>query len=493
MVERSPTGVRGPCAALDPDRLADALRGADADGDVRNAGPEDSVDGVAARVVARPTTIHGVAAVLREATAQGLATVARGAGTALDWAAPPERADLLLDVTGLDRLVEHGAGDLVAVAEAGLPVSGLLEAVGAARQELVVDLPARRLGRGSTVGGALATGASGPRRLQRGTLRDLVLGATVVLADGTVASSGGKVVKNVAGYDLAKLMTGSYGTLGVIVRAAFRLHPVRPARRWVVAGGPLPDVAARAQEVVVSQLAPAAVEIDRPAGSDEATVAVLLEGQEAAVVQRAREAAALIGGDVRTDPPDWWGMLPDDGAGGRHLPAAASWPTRHSSVALTKATATLTGVTRLLDAARAAEEARGVGVAVRGTAAGVLHVAIGERRADTRQDEGASGGPATSEGLGRQDGGISGGVTVPAGPEGTGGYDPAAVAAVVQDLRAAAPSPRDGTVTVLRAPRDVREVVDAWGPVGGLDLMRAIKHRLDPGRNLAPGRFVGGI
>src|SRR5690606_36425328 len=179
--------------------------------------------------------------VLREATAQGLATVARGGGTALDWGAPPERADLLLDTTGLARLAEHGAGDLVVVAEAGLPVAALLDAVGRSAQELVADLPPERLTGGarggSTLGGMLATGTSGPRRLQRGAVRDLVLGATVALADGTVASSGGKVVKNVAGYDLAKLMTGAYGTLGVVVRAAFRLHPVRPDRAYVVATG----------------------------------------------------------------------------------------------------------------------------------------------------------------------------------------------------------------------------------------------------------------
>ena len=253
----------------------------------------------------------GVAAVLREATAQGLVTVARGAGTALDWGAPPERVDLILDTTGLDRLVEHGAGDLVVRRRGGAAASrSCRRRSGAAAQELVVDLPRERLAGGSTVGGALSTGASGPRRLQRGGIRDLVLGATVVLADGTIASSGGKVVKNVAGYDLAKLLTGAYGTLGVVVRAAFRLHPARPDRAYVVAAGRLADVAARARDVVASQLAPAAVEIDRPAGSDVAEVAVLIEGTGSAVGQRAaavgRDAGrAGAGGGAR-----WWAALP---------------------------------------------------------------------------------------------------------------------------------------------------------------------------------------
>ncbi|WP_285101934.1 FAD-binding oxidoreductase [Promicromonospora sp. MEB111] len=418
----------------DLQRLGDALR--QHGGEVREASPGDTVDGVLARAVARPASAEGVAAVLREATAQGLVTVARGAGTALDWGAPPERVDLVLDTTGLDRLVEHGAGDLVVVAEAGLPVAALSETVGRAAQELMVDLPPGRLAGGSTVGGMLSIGASGPRRLQRGAVRDLVLGATVVLADGTRASSGGKVVKNVAGYDLAKLLTGAYGTLGVVVRAAFRLHPARPARAFATGSGPLADVAARARDVVASQLAPAAVEIDRPAGSDVAEVAVLVEGTTAAVRQRAAAAAELLGGRVQAGPPSWWGELPGAAVG-------QNGPT------LAKATATLTGVADLLAAARDAERRYDVGIALRGTAAGALHAAV-------------------------------------TGP-------PEATALAVGHLRAAAPSPREGTVTVLRASRDVRAAHDAWGPVGGLDLMRAIKRQLDPGRNLAPGRFVGGI
>ena len=426
----------------DLQRLEDALK--QDGGEVREAGPADAVDGVPATAVARPASAEGVAGVLREATAQGLVTVARGAATALDWGAPPERVDLILDTTGLDRLVEHGAGDLVVVAEAGLPVAALLETVGAAAQELVVDLPPERLAGGSTVGGALSTGASGPRRLQRGGIRDLVLGATVVLADGTIASSGGKVVKNVAGYDLAKLLTGAYGTLGVVVRAAFRLHPARPGRAFVVATGASADVAARARDIVASQLAPAAVEIDRPAGSDVAEVAVLLEGTGSAVGQRAAAAAEMLGGRVQDEPPEWWAALPGVSKG-----STSGVGSTGDAGTYAKATATLTGVAGLLAAAREAEQRYGVGVALRGTAAGVLHAVV------------------------------------------TG--TPEATASAVGHLRGVAPSPRAGTVTVLRTSREVRAVLDAWGPVGGLDLMRAVKRQLDPGRNLAPGRFVGGI
>lgn len=410
--------------------LAALRRSLEGAGDVREAGPQDAVDGVQPSAVARPTTIAAVSALLREATGAGLVTVVRGAGTAMGWGLPPERADLVVDLTGLDRIVEHEAGDLVVVTEAGVALRTLQEHVGEAGQELAADVPLERYDAGSTVGGALATAATGPRRLQRLALRDLVLGATVVLADGTVTSSGGKVVKNVAGYDLAKLVTGSYGTLGVIVRAAFRLHPVRPARAFVTRTGPLGEVADLARRVVASQLAPAAVELDRPAGSDDATVSVLLEGAHDAVAVRAEEARLVLGGEVGA-APDWWSRLPPGDV-------------------TAKVTATLAGVRGVLEAARTAEQRHGGAVAVRGSAAGVLHA----------------------------------GITAPGAAE---------VGRVVADLRTVAPTPRDGTVVVLAGPAALRTGVDVWGPVGGLELMRDIKDRLDPGRHLAPGRFVGGI
>ncbi|MEU2200249.1 FAD-binding oxidoreductase [Isoptericola sp. NPDC019482] len=408
--------------------LEHALDGA---GVLREAGARDTIGGVLPQFVVRPGSVAAVAAVVREAARQDLVTVPRGGGTALGWGAPPERVDLVLDTTGLDRLIEHEAGDLVVVAQAGLSVSELTDRVGTADQELVLDLPPDRVAAGSTIGGALSVGYTGPRRLQRLALRDRVLGTTVVLADGTVARSGGKVVKNVAGYDLAKLMTGAYGTLGVVVQAAFRLHPVRPGRAVVTRNGTMVDVAAAARAVVASQLAPAAVELDRGAGRDEATLAVLFEGIQDAVQGRARAAATLVGGEIEDELPEWWAGVP-------------------AGAVTAKATATLTGVGSLLAAARDAEQVGGVGVAVRGSAMGALLV----------------------------------GIEAP---------DPATAAATVARLRAASPTPADGTVTVLAAPADVRAGLDVWGPVPGLDLMRSIKARLDPGRRLSPGRFVGGI
>ena len=121
---------------------------------------------------------------------------------------------MVLDLTGLDQLVEHTAGDLVAVVQAGRRLDDLAEDLAAAGQRLAVDPPRR-----GTVGGLVATAATGPARLFAGPVRDLVIGVTVVRADGVLAKSGGKVVKNVAGYDLGKLLTGSFGTLACSPRS----------------------------------------------------------------------------------------------------------------------------------------------------------------------------------------------------------------------------------------------------------------------------------
>src|SRR5581483_2281507 len=212
---------------MSTDAVPGALSAACAE--VRAAGPDDAVDGVLPRYVARPAALDEASAVLRAAAADGLATVPRGAGTRLAWGSPPARCDLVIDTRLMNRVLEHAAGDLVVRVQAGVGLDQLALVLGEADQRLALDPPAAATTGDAqetgTVGGMLATGAAGPLRFRYGTPRDLLIGITVVRADGTVASSGGKVVKNVAGYDLGKLFAGSYGTLGLIGEAAFRLHP----------------------------------------------------------------------------------------------------------------------------------------------------------------------------------------------------------------------------------------------------------------------------
>ncbi|RFS85620.1 FAD-binding oxidoreductase [Actinomadura spongiicola] len=274
-------------------------------GDVRPGDPADGVLGVEPAVVAAPRNVAEAADVMRVAAENGLAVVPRGAETRLDWGAPPERCDLLVDTHRLDGLIEHAAGDLVATVQAGLPMERFGEMLAGRGQRLALDVPLP----GSTVGGTIAAGVAGPLRSLYGTPRNLVIGLTIVRADGQIARSGGKVVKNVAGYDLGRLFCGSFGTLGLIVEATFRLHPVPSSTVHVArsVNGPQ-DAHDTVQRILHSAVAPSAVEYISPG-----TVAVLLEGVPDGVAARARKTAELLGegAEITDTAPDGWGQYPD--------------------------------------------------------------------------------------------------------------------------------------------------------------------------------------
>ena len=262
---------------------------------------EDSVGGVPARFVAAPRTTDEAAAVLAAAARDELAVVVRGAGTKLDWGLPPRRLDLIVDTYRLTGVVEHAAGDLIMVVRAGTP----LDELELGDQQLALDTPLP----GATVGGTVAAGASGPRRMLYGTARDLLIGMTVVRPDGRIAHAGGKVIKNVAGYDLGKLFTGSYGTLGLITECAFRLHPRQPVAATVQRTASAAEIGALLATVRAEQVVPSAVEIDAPA-EGPVTLAVLVEGTAAGVRERAARLEKVLGGQVTEDVPGWWGRYP---------------------------------------------------------------------------------------------------------------------------------------------------------------------------------------
>jgi glycolate dehydrogenase FAD-binding subunit len=262
--------------------------------------------GVTAGGTVTPADAAGVAEVMRS-TAGTVVPV--GAGTKTGWAAPPASCDLLLRTTELDRVVEHVPGDLVVVAEAGVPLATLQAQLAEHGQMLALDPPEP----GATLGGVVSANASGPRRLRYGTARDLLIGVTVVLADGTTARSGGKVVKNVAGYDLGKLYTGAHGALGVVVSTTWRLHPLPAAAGAVVV--PVADAAEAgrlAALVTRSTLTPTAVELRWDKGSGE--LVVLFESIEASVDAQSAAAIELLGGGERVaGPPSWFGARPAGG------------------------------------------------------------------------------------------------------------------------------------------------------------------------------------
>ena len=382
-------------------------------------------------LVARPTDTAQVAEVLRAAAAHRLTVVPRGRGTKMSWGSPPASADVLLDLSALDEVLEHAAGDLIVATQAGVPLANLQEVVRQGGQRLALDETVA----GATIGGTLATNASGPHRLATGTARDLLIGITVVRADGVVAKAGGKVVKNVAGYDLGKLMIGSFGTLAVVTEAVFRLHPVPAATRWV--GTPVADPAqaqAVVQSVLHSQAVPAAIEVEWPAAGD-GSVHVLLEGREEGVEGRAATISALLGEAAhRAEAP----------AGGATYPwdTAATGDDRPTCL---KLTFVLSGLAGVLTTAQKS------GLHVRGSAgSGVVYAAL------------APGTPVDE------------------------------VRTAVHQVRQTC-SRAGGSAVVVDAPSSVKAAVDVWGPVPALDLMRRVKDQFDPDHRLAPGRFVGEI
>jgi glycolate oxidase FAD binding subunit len=410
---------------------------ASACGDVTDATPQDAVDGVPAALVARPGSTAETGELLRAAASHGLTVVPRGRGTKMSWGRPPEQADVIVDLSRMSAVLDHAAGDLIVETQAGTLLSDVQRTAGSAGQRLALD----ELVPGSSIGGMLATNSSGPGRVGVGTARDLLIGVTVVRADGVVAKAGGRVVKNVAGYDLGKLVIGSFGTLAVITEAVFRLHPVPPAQRFVTVPFSTAEDAARlVQSVVHAQVVPSAVEVEWRADG-AGTVGVLLGGTAAGVEARTASTLQLFGAgaEAAEEPPAGWGGLPwQDGSTGAR------------PVGL-KLTCALSGLAPVMDAAQRAAADSGVPLTLRGSGgAGVLYGAL---PADAPVD---------------------------------------AVADVVARTRAVCTA-HGGALVVLEAPAAVQAAVDTWGPVPAIDLMRRVKEQFDPERRLAPGRFVGGI
>jgi glycolate oxidase FAD binding subunit len=413
------------------------------------AGPADVVAGQPARFVAAPASTAEVAAVLRAASGLGLTVVARGSGSKLDWGAAPPRCDLIVDTRRLDRVLEHAAGDLVVSVQAGILLADLATVVSAAGQRLALDPAA-----GGTIGGIVATQAAGPLRFRYGAPRDLLIGITVVRADGTLARAGGKVVKNVAGYDLCKLYAGSYGTLGLITDATFRLHPAPAAAALVTIDCADPQAAALAVETMAgSPLAPSAIELDWPSASGPIDVSVLLEGDEDSVAGRADRILSLLGSRATAGKPP----AHHKRAAGRPGQAALSADEAQTTVVQVGFWAGQ--LAAMLTAIRTAALADDLDPAIGGSAAaGVLLVEM----------DGASPADAVARFVAGLRAGLAG--------RSVGRVPPAAASVVVQ-----------------RAPAAVRDAVDVWGPVPSLGLMRAIKDQFDPDGRLSPGRLAGGI
>src|SRR5271155_4531138 len=274
---------------------------------IRSATAADAVAGVQPRLVLEPANEQQLAAALRVANEAGLALIPRGVGTKLGWGNPPNRADVILSTARLNKIIEHPWADLTVSVEAGSTIATLQSALARHGQRLALDAlwPER-----ATIGGILSTNDSGALRLRFGALRDLIIGVTLALPDGTLASSGGKVVKNVAGYDLPKLATGAYGTLGVITRATFRLHPLFPQTRSLsFTAANIDELQQKVLALQDSSLAHTALQV-RLASTGTLTADILFEATgEGLAAQHAQ--AEKIAGAFQNSATDVWNARED--------------------------------------------------------------------------------------------------------------------------------------------------------------------------------------
>ncbi len=385
-------------------------------------------------IVVDPADAEQIAAVLRFANGNGLAVMPSGGATKAGWG-NAVNADIELGMRRMSAVREHAWQDMTCTVQAGCAWAAMQEHLRRHGQMVALDplWPER-----ATVGGIVASNDSGALRLKYGSLRDLIIGMTIVLADGTIARSGGKVVKNVAGYDIHKLMTGSFGTLGVIVDVNFRLHPVEEcARTWTLsAPGSWVDAEQFREPLRAlfnSHMVPSSVQLR--AAAQHCVVDVRVAGLPDCMEEYGARIAEIFRGFTLVESKeDVW---------------AAREQLFSPGDAMVLKLSVLPDEISVLSAELRAWKPQSTQVNIVAQATGIMMVAV------------------------------------TAAPDGS--------MELVDHLRKRVDATR-GSVVMLRAPESLRGRIDRWGSDGGtLPLMREIKRRFDPNRILNPGRFVGGI
>ncbi len=427
-------------------------------GEITNHRDSYTIDGLQPAAVC-PSDLHGLSDALSEAAKDGLAVAPWGGGTRVAIGNRPARLDRVLDLSRLRSIVHHNSADLTATVEAGIPVAELQRQLAEQGQFLAIDPP---LPDRATVGGTLAVGGGGPTKWHFGHPRDLVIGMKVVQADGTVVNSGGRVVKNVSGYDMARLHVGGLGTLGVIAEVSFKLTPLPRGEATLVAAF---DSARRCLgaglAIFHSGVTPLALAAYDAAVDDRVNVtplkghhllAVRLGGRPLTLQRALRECRSLchLGGATAvealddTDAVAAWRKLADFGWGEATAPLMSA----RASVTPTKLTETVEAVANS-DAPEALRRAT------------LCHVGYGTALIHWFAD----------------------------GPE-----PPAHAMAEVATRARKAVHAAGGRMNIERCPLAVKATLDVWDEVGEpIAIMRRLKEQYDPGNVLNPGRFVDGI
>jgi glycolate oxidase FAD binding subunit len=400
-------------------------------------------------MVLEPANPDEVAAALKIATGAGLKVIPRGGGSKMDWGnlvrdSEGGSGELILSTRRLNRVVEHAWGDMTATVEAGCTFQEFQQTLAEHGQRLALDplWPDR-----ATIGGILATNDSGPLRVRFGSLRDLIIGITLALPDGTLAKSGGKVVKNVAGYDLPKLATGSLGTLGIITQAIFRLHPVpRESRTLSFSNADTASMKSLLLAIQDCNMVPTGLQV-RAGSSLTPELDIRFEGTSTGCEAQIEQMLRIASGTRRIDSP------------------ADVWNSRSMLMLMLSSGAEPSVVSKfsLLPADL------GIFLDLIGRISEDLHlnwrlvaqaVGVGYLRLEVPRLEGP---------------------------------DVAALLDPIKELRKNLES-RGGSFAVLRCPLEIKSKIDVWGSAGdALSLMKRIKAQFDPTGVLNPGRFMEGI
>jgi glycolate oxidase FAD binding subunit len=422
-----------------------------------------AIDGKIPKIVVSPKDVESISKLLKYANEAGLSVIPRGGGTKMDLGGIPKTVDVILSLLNLNRIIEYAPEDLVVTAQAGIKLADLQRTLAKNGQRLPLDPPYTDV---TTLGGIVSSNASGPMRYRYGSCRDLLLGVRVATPSGAVIKLGGKVVKNVAGYDLRRLYIGSLGTLGVITELTFRLYPIPESEKTFIACfQDVKKAADLASRILNSELLPYAIE----ALNHEAARIVADE----AGVQLAEDKYALVLGfgdvdeSVRKQLATLEELARSSGASksiaideGCH---ESTWTTirnlpRYIAARLPKLIAFKVSVpiSKALEACEALE-----------------HLATEEGHANI-----------TSSHVGN--GIIHFYLSAETGDAGV-------LSTFISKARQLT-SQMDGTLIVEKCPPSVKPSVDVWGPSqNGAKLMQAIKSQFDPRGILSPGRFIGAI
>lgn len=414
----------------------DDLRPIVVEGVVRRGVSEDEVCGVTPELYVEPANEAELARVLEYANRAGMLVAPRGGGTKMDWGTAAQAIDLMISSAKFARILEYAPADMTVTVGAGVTIAQLQSALALHRQRLALDpmLPDR-----ATVGGIIATNDSGALRLRYGGVRDLIIGITVVLGDGTIATSGGKVVKNVAGYDLPKLMSGALGTLGIITRAVFRLHPLPAHSQTLSFTFPTREKANDFMLAVAgSVVVPTGLQM-RTGATGNIAVDVRIDGIAAGIAAQTEIVCKLAG----------------DGMPYEEKPDLDPWQAREQ---LWKSSASATICKLSMLPTQLSSTAEFVREALSDNADWnlLMHsTGLAWLQADAA--------------------------------------DCIQIADFISSIRAFL-APAGGTAVVLKASPPLMQKVDLWGSAGtALPLMKRIKEQFDPHGILNRGRFVGGI